>query len=58
MKDNNPASPNFFEDDEELTVDGSPYKKPNYLARSYVIGPLILMSLLVIGSIILIASVK
>lgn len=54
----NKPSQNYFQNDDELTVDGTPYKKENYLMRSYVIGPLILMSVILIGSAILLSSMK
>jgi hypothetical protein len=55
---NKKPAQNYFQHDDELTVDGSPYKKENYLMRSYVIGPLILMSVILIGSAILLSSMK
>lgn len=47
---------NYFDDDPKLTIDGTEYKRPNYLTRSYVLGPIILMSILLGGSIFLINS--
>jgi len=55
--DGNPK-PNYFEHDPELTIDGTPYKKENYLLRSYVIGPLIFITLLLAGSILLLSSIR
>lgn len=52
--DENPK--NYFQHDEELTVDGTPYKKESFLAKSYIVVPLIFMTLLLIGSGCLLAS--
>lgn len=45
MKSDELPKKNYFQHDAELTIDGTPYKKENYLLKSYVIGPLIFMTL-------------
>jgi hypothetical protein len=57
MKSDELPKKNFFDNDDELTVDGTPYKREPYLTRSYVIGPLIFITLLLVGSAVLLSSI-
>jgi hypothetical protein len=58
MKSDELPKKNYFQHDAELTIDGTPYKKENYLLKSYVIGPLIFMTLLLVGSALLLSSIR
>lgn len=58
MQPDETPKPNYFEHNSELTIDGTPYKKENYLLKSYVIGPLLLMTLLTVGSILLLSTIQ
>lgn len=58
MKSDELPKKNYFQHDAELTIDGTPYKKENYLLKSYVIGPLIFMTLLLVGSALLLSSMR
>lgn len=58
MKQNENSPKRYFQDNDELTVDGSSYRKQSFLLRSYVLVPLIFMTFLIVGSILLLGQMN